>query len=275
MDKRIFRRLLVGKFSMQRLMTSAIIIYAMVGLWAFFFSDRLIFLPPPSSYSDNGQFLRLTSAEGVKIAAIHLPNPTARYTILYSHGNAEDLGRILPRLERLRDIGFAVFAYDYRGYGLSQGTPTVEGAYQDIDAAYNYLRQELAVPPEQIIVYGRSVGSGPSVDLASREPVGGLAIESGFVTIFRVAIPIPIYPFDKFPNIDKISDVDCPVLIMHGTADGVIPFSHGERLFGRASTAHPQKALSLWVDGAGHNDFLEVAGDRYPQVLKDFVKLLD
>ena len=132
MKKKPFKRLLVGDFSLKRFMRSFLIIYVLVGLWAFFFTDRLIFLPRPSSYSDNGDFIELASGAGVKIAGVYLPNPEARYTILYSHGNAEDLGDILPRLRDLRDIGFAVFAYDYRGYGLSEGRPTVGGAYEDI-----------------------------------------------------------------------------------------------------------------------------------------------
>lgn len=272
MDKKALKHLLVGDFSLKRLMRSFLIIYVLVGTWAFFFTDRLIFLPQPSSYSNDDKFLKLTSGKkGHKIAGLYLPNPKARYTILYSHGNAEDLGDALPRLQDLRDLGFAVFSYDYRGYGLSEGRPTVGGAYEDIRAAYDYLRQELKVPPERIIVYGRSVGSGPSVDLASQVPVAGLVVESGFISAFRVALPMPLYPFDKFPNIDKIAKVDAPVLIMHGDADEVIPFSHGQRLFAKAR----EPKLSMWISGAGHNDFLEVAGDRYVKKMQEFVEVIN
>ncbi|MDY6804185.1 MAG: alpha/beta hydrolase [Cyanobacteriota bacterium] len=271
MNKKAVKRLLVGKFSLKRFLRSFLIIYVLVGLWAFFWSDRLIFLPRPSSYSDNGDFIDLTSGAGVKITGLYLPNPQARYTILYSHGNAEDLGDILPRLRDLRDIGFAVFSYDYRGYGLSEGRPTVGGAYEDINAAYDYLRQELKVPAERIIVYGRSVGSGPSVDLASRMPVAGLVVESGFVSAFRVGIPVPLYPFDKFPNINKIDKVDAPVLIMHGDADEVIPFSHAKQLFAEAG----EPKLSMWIAGGGHNNFLEVARDRYVEKMQEFVEVIN
>lgn len=271
MNKKALKHLLVGKFSFNRFIRSFLIIYVLVGLWALFFTDRLIFLPRPSSYSDNGDFIPLTSGAGVKIAGLYLPNPQARYTILYSHGNGEDLGDILPRLRELRDLGFALFSYDYRGYGLSEGRPTVGGAYEDIKAAYDYLRQELKVPPEGIIVYGRSVGSGPSVDLASRVPVAGLVVESGFISAFRVAIAVPLYPFDKFPNINKIDKVDAPVLIMHGDADEVIPFSHGKRLFAEAE----EPKLSMWIAGGGHNNLLEVAGDRYVEKMQEFVKIIN
>ncbi|NEP82062.1 MAG: alpha/beta hydrolase [Okeania sp. SIO3B3] len=270
MDKKNIIRLLVEKFSILRLIRSTVIIYILVGLWAFFFSDRLIFLPRPSSYQENQDFVKLESSDRVQITGIYLPLPKTKYTILYSHGNAEDLGEILPRLQDLRDIGFSVFSYDYQGYGTSQGNPSVKNAYQDINAAYEYLTQKLGIPANQIIVYGRSVGGGPSVDLASRQPVAGLVIESSFTTAFRVVTRIPIYPFDKFRSIDKIKDINCPVLVIHGNADRVIPFSHGKQLF----TAANEPKLSLWVDGAGHIDLLEVAGEKYEKVMIEFANLV-
>lgn len=270
MDKKNIIGLLIGKFSIFRLIRSILIIYVLVGLWAFFFSDRLIFLPRPSSYQENQEFVKLQSGDQVQITGIYLALPKAKYTILYSHGNAEDLGEILPRLRDLRDIGFSIFSYDYQGYGTSQGNPSVKNAYQDINAAYEYLTQQLGIPENQIIVYGRSVGGGPSVDLASRQPVAGLVVESSFTTAFRVVTRIPIYPFDKFRNIDKIKDVNCPVLVIHGNYDRVIPFSHGKQLF---NTANEPK-LSFWVDGAGHIDLLAVAGERYEKVMIEFANLV-
>ena len=182
----------------------------------------------------------------------------------------EDLGEILPRLRDLRDIGFNIFSYDYQGYGTSQGRPSVAGAYQDVNAAYEYLTQRLGIPANKIIVYGYSVGGGPSVDLASRQPVAGLVIESSFTTAFRVVTGIPVYPFDKFPNIDNIKNVNCPVLVIHGNADRVIPFYHGQQLFAMVD----QPKLSFWVNGAGHLNLLEVAGEEYVKVMTEFIRLV-
>ena len=114
------------------------------------------------------------------------------------------------------------------------------------------------------------MGGGPSIDLASRQPVAGLVIESSFTTAFRVVTRIPIYPFDRFPNIDKIKSINCPVLVMHGNADQVIPFSHGQQLFAIAN----QPKLSLWVDGAGHLNLLEIAGQKYVKVMGEFIRLV-
>ena len=270
MNKKNIIRLLIGKFSILRLIRSILIIFILIGFWAFFFSDRLIFLPRPSSYQTNQDFVKLKSRNRTQITGIYLPLPKAEYTILYSHGNAEDLGEILPRLRDLRDIGFNIFSYDYQGYGTSQGRPSVAGAYQDVNAAYEYLTQKLGIPANKIIVYGRSVGGGPSVDLASRQPVAGLVIESSFTTAFRVVTGIPVYPFDKFPNIDNIKNVNCPVLVIHGNADRVIPFSHGQQLFAMVD----QPKLSFWVNGAGHLNLLEVAGEEYVKVMTEFIRLV-
>jgi hypothetical protein len=109
------------------------------------------------------------------------------------------------------------------------------------------------------------------VDLASREPVAGLILESTFTSTFRVAFPIPILPFDRFNNLSKIHRVRCPVLLMHGTQDEVIPFAHSQTLY-RQITA-PKQLLT--VEGAGHNNLMEVAGMQYSQALQDFIRLLN
>lgn len=272
MDKKQLKKYLIGDFSMTRLLFSLLFIYGAVGLWAYFGSDRLMFLPPPASYQDKLPFLKLQTPNNQEITAVYLPDPQAKYTILYSHGNAEDLGDILPRLYQLRDLGVNIFAYDYQGYGTSQGKPTEKNAYEDINTAYEYLTENLKIPSNRIIVYGRSIGSGPSVDLASRQPVAGLIVESGFTTAFRVITKISLYPFDKFANIEKIPKVSVPVLILHGDADMIIPFAHGQELFN--AVIHNNK-LSLWVKDAGHNDLLETAENNYIEKMQEFLQLLD
>jgi len=246
------------------------VIYAAICLLAYLMSDGMIFLPPPATYRDTDQTVSLTTADDVRITGLYLPNERAEYTILYSHGNAEDLGLIARSLGRFRDLGFAVFAYDYRGYGTSQGKASENGTYRDIDAAYDHLTRVLGIPANRIIAYGRSVGSGPAVDLAARRPVAGLVLESAFVSAFRVLTRVQLLPFDKFRNLDKISKVSCPVLVMHGMEDEIIPIVHGRRLFNAA----PEPKRALWVEGAGHNDFMLVAGDRQARALIDFAAML-
>ncbi|HEY9709655.1 MAG TPA: alpha/beta hydrolase [Oculatellaceae cyanobacterium] len=269
-NKQTLRRLLLGEFTFKRLVRSLIFIYIFFGLYVFFVADRMIFLPQPSSYQDTSAILKLRTADQIQLSAVYLPNPASTYTILYTHGNAEDLGDIQPVLQQLQNTGFSVFAYDYRGYGTSQGKSSERNSYRDIDTAYNYLTQQLGVPAQRIIAFGRSVGGGAAVDLAARKPLGGLIMESCFTSAFRVVVPIPILPFDKFRNLDKIKKVNCPVLVMHGKADEVVPFSHGQKLF--AAAGEPKRYL--WVDEAGHNDFIWVAGDRYSSTLREFAQLV-
>ncbi|MBE9168206.1 alpha/beta hydrolase [Pleurocapsales cyanobacterium LEGE 06147] len=254
-----------------RLAILSIAIYILFCLFVFFFSDRLIFLPQPSSYQDTDAIIKLDSGDGIQISAIYLPRETSSYTILYSHGNAEDLGHIQPVLQKLFRTGLSVFAYDYRGYGTSEGTPSERNAYRDIDAAYKYLTQQLGVSPKQIIAHGRSAGGGVAVDLASRQPLAGLILESCFTSAFQVVTPISIVPFDKFRNIDKIEKVDCPVLVIHGKADEIVPWSHGQKLFAAAN--HPK--LAFWVEGAGHNNVLTIAGEKYTDTLQQFGRLIE
>jgi abhydrolase domain-containing protein 17 len=247
----------------KKLMQSLVFIYTFFALFIFVRSDSLIFTPEPASYQDTNDILKLSVASNENISARYLPNSQSTYTVLYIHGNAEDLGDIRPVLERLHRQGFSVFAYDYRGYGTSNGTPGEANAYQDADVAYTYLTQQLKIPADRIIIYGRSIGGGSATEIATRYPVAGLILESTFTSAFRVILPFPILPFDKFTNLDKLKQIHCPVLIMHGQADETIPIQHGRSLYEAAI----EPKMSLWIAAAGHNNFADIAGDRYGKTL--------
>jgi hypothetical protein len=266
-----WRKLLIGEMSWKRLGRSLVFIYTFFMVYVFLVADRMIFLPQPASYQDTENILKLPVSDREKISATYLPNPDAAYTLLYIHGNAEDLGDIQPMLVRLQSWGFGVFAYDYRGYGTSDGKPGERNAYEEAETAYQYLTQQLGITPDKVILYGRSVGGGSAVELATRHSVAGLILESTFTSAFRVVVPIPILPFDKFPNVQRISQVDCPVLVMHGEADVDIPVEHGQRLYEAAS----EPKLSLWVEGAGHNDFTWVAEEQHQAALVEFQQLIE
>ncbi|KAM3097206.1 alpha/beta hydrolase [Phormidesmis sp. 146-35] len=270
MTKRTLNRLLWGDFTLGRLARSLLFIYLALGIFAYFFSERLIFQPQPTSYQDSPDILKLETPDRIQLSALHLPNPRATYTLLYSHGNAEDLGDIRPTLEDLRTVGFSVFAYDYRGYGTSQGKPSEQKSYRDIETAYSYLTTKLGVRSDRIIAFGRSVGNGPTIHLATQKSIAALIIESGFTSAFRVVLPIPIFPFDKFPNRDRLKLVRCPVLVIHGENDQVIPFWHGQALYDAAN--QPKQFFA--VSGADHNDVAEVAGESYSKALQNFVTLI-
>lgn len=241
-------------------------LYVSLFLYAALLSDKEIFQPHPSSYKDSNEILKLTTQSGKRISAVYLQNPGARFTLLLSHGNAEDIGDDRFWLDDLRATGFSVLAYDYEGYGTSEGKPSESAAYEDENAVYDYLIQTAKVPADRIIIYGRSLGSGPAVHLAARRPVAALILQSPFVSVFRVLTKVPLLPFDKFPNYKDIGRVHCPLLIIHGESDSVISPWHGRKLFALAN--EPKRYLS--VPRADHNDLEMVAGKTYIEALRDF-----
>ena len=252
---------------MRAILVTTAILYLVFAAFAWLASDRMIFQPPRPSYRAGELPIVMVPRQGGSVATLHLPNPRAAVTLLYAHGNAEDLGHVAPVLEEFRRAGFAVLAFDYRGYGVSTGgPPSTEGATRDMEAVYQHAVHTLGVAPSRLVLYGRSVGSGPATELAARVPVGGLVLESAFVSTFRVLTRIPLLPFDRFPNLRHLRQVRCPVLVIHGTEDEVIPVSHGRRLY--AIAAEPKEAL--WVEGAHHNDVSLVGGAGYWAALTAF-----
>jgi abhydrolase domain-containing protein 17 len=248
------------------LLQTILIFYFGLTLFGYFYADKLLFHPHAQTYSIPIPTIQLKTEDGIRIAAVYLSNPTAKYTLLYSHGNGEDLDSSFPRLELLRDMGFSVFSYDYHGYGESGGQPSEASTYADINAAYRYLTEQRHISPKRIVAYGRSLGGGPSADLASRHSLGGLILESTFLSAYRVMIPAPILLFDRFQTYTKLKQIHCPLLVLHGTDDDVVPFWHGESLYKEAN----QPKMQLWVKGAHHNDLSLIGEQQYEKTIQIF-----
>ncbi len=250
------------------LTASLAVIYVAACVFAYFTADTLIFPVQASSYEDDESILKLQAADGELISAIYLPAEAAAPLLLYSHGNGEDLGDIRPHLERYQQAGIAVLSYDYPGYGTSTGRPSESGCYAAADAAYRYAIDSLNYEADQIVLYGRSVGSGPSTWLAEKYPVAGLVINGGFSSTFRVMTRIRVFPWDKFDNLARLPNIQCPVLLIHGKRDQIVPFPHAES---NAKALGPH-ARTLWVAQAGHNDLIETAGQDYWDTTEQFIK---
>lgn len=179
--------------------------------------------------------------------------PDSKYTLLFSHGNAVDLGQMCAFFYGLGSrINCNVFGYDYSGYGASSGRPSEKNLYADILAAWQALHTKLNVPASCIILYGQSIGTVPTVDLAARVRPAAVVLHSALMSGMRVAFPDTrrTWCCDAFPSIDKIHRVNAPTLVIHGTEDEVIDFSHGLAIYERC----PRSVEPLWVPGAGHND---------------------
>jgi len=263
------------RFWVKRIAKNIVIIcvaqYLLVCAFVLFKINDFIFRPGASSYSwGTPHIVNINEGGRFPVAAMWLPNAETNKVILYSHGNAEDIGDLASVFEDFRRAGFSVLGYDYPGYGLSKGTPTEQTVYVTAVEAYLFLTVRCRVAPADIIVLGRSVGSGPACYLAEQFPVGGLVVESGFTSAPRVVTRIRILPFDPFPNIRRVRNIPCPKLFIHGKDDDTIPVSHGKALF---AAAKEPKSLIL-VDNAGHNDMMFEFED-YFETLRDFVSRRD
>ena len=199
-------------------------------------------------------------------------------TILYSHGNATDLGA-MAALQALiaKHVKCHVLVYDYSGYGESGGIPMEKNTYRDIKMVYEWVVQNITQHESKVVLYGQSVGSGPSCYLASkRENVGGLILHSPFTSGMRVLTPSrALACLDIFPNIDRIKKVCCPVFIIHGKKDVEVPMEHGMAL--QANVPDDCKRDPWWVEDRGHNDICD-GGEmmrEYVRRWEIFVKSLD
>lgn len=211
----------------------------------------------------------LDTKSGNKVVATFWKHPYARFTLLYSHGNAADLGQMQELFIELRaHLRVNIMSYDYSGYGASTGKPSEFNTYYDIEAVYNCLKREYEIKQEDIILYGQSVGSGPTLHLASRlQRLRAVVLHSAILSGIRVLYPVKLtFWFDIFKNIDKIRNVSCMVLVIHGTNDDIVDWSHGKRLWELAK----EKYDPLWIKGGGHCNL-----ETYPEYIKHLRKFIN
>lgn len=215
-----------------------------------------------------------TLDDGRAIHWVFAHRPGARTTILYSHGNGPHLGRFWDRVERLWELGYHVLIYDYPGYGRSDGGASEQGLYDAIDAVWDRTLEGLPdVDRADVLLYGQSLGGGPTLHLASRthrDPIAPRAVitESIWCSIEALIqdgafldLPRELLSHLEIDNCARLSELDhdTPVLLMHGSEDTTVPLRHARLLEAAARfpiTVHV-------VDGARHADLPTVAGDQY------------
>ncbi|KAL3829542.1 hypothetical protein ACJIZ3_018344 [Penstemon smallii] len=231
-----------------------------------------LLLLSPFPHRENVEIMRLPTRRGNEIVAVYVRHPMASSTILYSHGNAADLGQMYELFIELSiHLRVNLLGYDYSGYGQSSGKPSEQNTYADIEAAFKSLEENYGTKQEEIILYGQSVGSGPTLDLAARLPrLRAVVLHSPILSGVRVMYNVKrTYWFDIYRNIDKIQLVNSPILIIHGTADEVVDFSHGKQLYELCK----EKYEPLWIKGGNHCN-LELYPD-YIKHLKKFVATVE
>ena len=262
-----WKKILIGKWNWMRPVKSIAIIYLLLLLVAMAFSDHLIHQPPAAGYKADSPGISLIEMDnGEKIAISYLPAKPGMPTLLWAHGNAEDIGYLRPRHLDFHAAGFGILAYDYPGYGLSDGSPSEKGCYKAAITVWEHLTNTLNIPKADVIIYGQSVGSGASVWLATQVDASGLILVSPFVSAFRAVTRIPIFPGDKFNNLKRIDQIDMPLLVIHGSRDKVIAPWHGKKLY----DTHPGPKFWEEIEDTGHNDIYLLAGDRIIKSIGDF-----
>ena len=251
----------------------ALVFYIALAAAAYFFADKIAFPAPKPSYtlSSDPRLKMLPTPLGAEICSIFLKNPGAKYTIIFSHGNGEDLLEIMPKLEALYNLGFSVFSYDYFGYGQSGIKSSVKNIEICAGAAMDYLINAEKIPAESIAVFGYSMGSAPSCFLAKKYSPRCLVLMCGFASAFQTQLPKNIFFWDMLNNAAHLKEVHCPVLIFHGTSDGIVRHFNSEILY---KSANAPKFFAS-VKGAGHYSVPKIAPAEFSGGVKNFINTLD
>ncbi|MBK1704975.1 hypothetical protein CKO40_10595 [Halochromatium glycolicum] len=200
------------------------------------------------------------------------PSTVRPSTVLLLHGNAGNISHRRDSVTILTDLGLDVFIIDYRGYGQSEGSPSEQGLYADAAAAWRWLTETRNIEPQQIVVFGRSLGGAVAVQLAAQTGPAALIVESSFDRLQSLAdVHYPllarVIPLRyRFPAVEQIAAVRCPVLVLHSPDDRIVPYALGQRLY----EAAPEPKLFVELRG-GHNEGFLQSQPAYQQSLDAFL----
>jgi pimeloyl-ACP methyl ester carboxylesterase len=247
-----------------------------------FFPSSIIEMTPEYfqlPYEDVWLPVEVSSGKVERMHAWWIPSKQPKSKVLlYLHGNGVNIGANVAHAHRFHQLGFSVLLIDYRGYGRSEGNfPNEMSVYQDAETAWNYLVEQKQILPNQIFLYGHSLGGAVAIDLAIKQPeAAGLIVEGTFTSVREVIdyrkvfrkFPIDLILTQRFESIKKIPKLQMPILIIHGTGDSTIPSFMSQKLYAVA----PEPKQLILVPGAEHNELAKVAGLKYLQWIESFVQ---
>jgi len=257
--------------------------YVALVVVAWLFQERLALPAPRAPVPDpkrlgitNGERVEFVMKDGTRLVGWYLkpvetdggPPPA----LLWFYGNGENIASIWPILRDFQPPGAALLAVDYPGYGGSGGRATEPAIYAAADLAYGALAARPEIDPDRIYVYGRSLGSAAATYTAARHRVAGLILESPFTNAADMAreayriLPRFILRL-SLDNLSRIREVRCPVLVLHGTADRLVPTQMGMRV----AAAAPGPVEVVLIQGSGHNETYDLGGDNYRRKVAEFV----
>ncbi len=251
---------------------------AVVGL-AFAFQDQLLFQPTnrllatPDDAGMTYETVHLNTDDGETLHGWWIPTPNvSRATLLFFHGNAGNVSGRLESVQQFHRLGLNVLIVDYRGYGQSTGSPSEEGIYRDAAACWRHLTDDRGMAPEDIVIFGRSMGGGAATWLAARQSPGAVILESVFTNVPDIGahhysfLPVRALATNQFDNEARVAEIEAPTLHIHSREDRIVPFKLGRRVYEAA--AEPKQFLE--IEG-GHNDGFLVSADAYLRTIDGFL----
>ena len=269
------------------ILSVALAVYIGLGLMLFIFQPRMIFFPRsghdyrPEDVGLEYQSVTLTTSDGMQLDAWYIHVSNAEYTVLFCHGNAGNISHRLDTLMVFRDLGLSCLIFDYRGYGRSDGSPSEQGFYLDAHAAWNWLTQTQQIPPDKIILFGRSLGGSVAArlaaDLAQQQspPPAGLVLESCFTSVadmgkhYYPCLPVKWFVRFRFDTLNALRDIHTPVLVIHSPDDEIVPYKFGQQLYENA------RQPKIWASLSGsHNEGFAQDFQTYNAIWIDWIQLL-
>jgi len=214
----------------------------------------------------------IDTKDNIKINGWFIPSKNAKYTILFYHGNGGNIGDRLGKVELFHAMGINVFIIDYRGYGRSESSPSERGTYMDAEASYSYLVNKRGIRPEEIILYGESLGGAVAVEVALKADIRALIVEGAFTSIRGIAREA--YPFlspfiisDKFDSLSKIGKITQPKLFIHSPTDEIVSFGLAKKLYDKA--VRPKQMAEI---SGSHNSLFLDSREEYTSSIRKFIE---
>lgn len=267
---------------MLTLLSGLFVSLLVVNAWMFVQQPAMVFHPAAAldaSPEDRGmpyEDVLLKTADGIELHGWYIPRAGAARVLLFLHGNAGNISHRGDSIAIFHRLGLNVFIFDYRGYGRSQGAPDESGFYRDAQAAWRYLVETRAVPADNIIVFGRSLGGAVAAQLTSQVQPGGLILESTLSSardfaraLYPLLSRLVVLRYD-FDTAASLASVRCPVLVLHSQADEIMPYQLGEKVY--RSAHEPRRFVSLQGD---HNSGFLLSQPDYERALGEFIASLD
>lgn len=265
---------------------TSFLIYTILGLLLlnvlmYFQQPHMIFYPmpgleqTPEDWGFKYKNVNFKTEDDIQLHGWYIPHPQSERVLLFFHGNAGNISHRQASIEIFHRLGLNILIFDYRGYGQSQGKPSEQGFYQDAAAAWKFLTEEEDFAPEQIIIFGRSLGGTVAARLAADVQAHGLILESTLSSahdfakqVFKVLARLVFIRYD-FNTVEYIRHVNAPVLVLHSPDDEIMPFNLGEKVFESAN--QPKQFVRMRGD---HNSGFYLSQPEYEQQLSNWIETL-